>query len=156
MLVLICVWTSQRSENRYRQVFKYAEHVFRNIKIPPTLLSGCRGILSKKFANFSRFVEFNQTHPLLWLLITNLDTSKLSDVRVGVYTSIFSKSPTLSLDVEITYLGYSGPSKLVLTIKDCAGEELGVYRPILPILSTLYYQPLSLKLQIKGVSGIKK
>ena len=56
---------------------------------------------------FLRFLEFDHIHSLgvFKPLIMNLDTRNLSDVQVKVYTSIFSKSSTLSFDVETMLLG---------------------------------------------------
>ena len=62
----------------------------------------------KKFTKISRFIKFDQTHPRVLSLPTpNLDTRNLFDVRLRVYTFIFSKSSTISLDVETTYSGVS-------------------------------------------------
>lgn len=66
-----------------------------------------------------------------------------------VYTSIFPKISILSLDVEITYLGVFRSQKVVSGHKNRYGDELGVYRFIFIIMSTI---ALGLKNAYCGVS----
>ena len=60
----------------------------------------------------------------------------LYNVRVRVYTSIFPKSSTLSRDVEITYSGVFWSQKVGFGHKKYHGDEFGIYRSIMSLMST--------------------
>ena len=52
-----------------------------------------------------------------------------------VYTSIYPKGSTLSLDVQIIYLGYPETPKVGFGHINYFGDELGAYKSILPEMS---------------------
>ena len=61
----------------------------------------------------------------------------------------FTQKTTWSFNLKITYIGVFRSQQVGFDYKKCYGDELGVYRSILPIMST------SAKVQIWGlkVSG---
>ena len=116
--------------------------MFLEIKKIPAGLFRLQSGIDKKFTNFSRFIEFNQTHPLGFFNLFNHESGHWKSLRStseGLQDH-FLKSSTLYLDVDITYLGVFRFQEVDFDHKKCKGDQLGVYSLISPIISTLAHR----------------